>query len=132
MGWLPFMTRSAPVISIVDDDRSVRRALHRLVRLAGYTVEVFASAGEFLASAPRGRIACVVLDIQLESGRMGGFELQARLAADGVAVPIIFITAHDDPPTRERVRQSGAAGYLPKPFDEGALLDIIRTVAGQP
>ena len=124
------MADSQPVISIVDDDLSVRRALRRLVGSAGYTVEAFASARELLASAPRGRIACLVLDIQLERDRMGGFDLQEQLAADGVAIPIIFITAHDDAPTRERVRQSGVAGYLPKPFDDGALLDVIRTVAG--
>jgi FixJ family two-component response regulator len=124
------MTHIAPVISIVDDDRSVRRALRRLVGSVGYTVEACASACEFLASAPRGRVACLVLDIHLERDSMGGFDLQEQLAADGVAIPIIFITAHDDAPTRERVRQSGVAGYLPKPFDERALLDVIRTIAG--
>ena len=115
-----------PVISIVDDDLSVRRALSRLVRLAGYAVESFASAPEFLASAPRGRTACLVLDIQLDSGGMSGFDLRDRLVADGVTIPTIFITAHGDARTLERVKQSGVAGFLSKPFGDQALLDLIR------
>jgi FixJ family two-component response regulator len=113
------------VISIVDDDLSVRRALSRLVRLAGYAVESFASAREFLASAPRGRTACLVLDIHLNGG-ISGFDLQERLVADGVTIPTIFITAHGDARTRERVTQSGVAGFLLKPFGDQALLDLIR------
>ena len=119
------MADTQPVISIVDDDPSVRRALSRLVRLAGYAVETFASAREFLASAPRGRTACLVLDIHLNGG-MSGFDLQERLVADGVTIPTIFITAHGDARTRERVKQSGVAGFLLKPFGDQALLDLIR------
>ena len=115
---------TAPVIAVVDDDPSIRRALDRLVRLAGYTVQTFASAGEFLEALPGGRPACLVLDIHLDG--MSGFALQERLAADAVGVPVIFITAHDDVPTRERIQASGAAGYLWKPVDERALLDAIR------
>jgi FixJ family two-component response regulator len=116
------------VISIVDDDLSVRRALRRLVGSAGYLVETFASAREFLSSAPVSRSACLVLDIYLDG--MNGFELQEQLAADRVAIPIIFMTAHDDATTRERIRRSGAAGYLGKPFDGEALLEAISRVAG--
>ncbi len=115
-----------PMISIVDDDLSVRRALSRLVRLAGYAVESFASAGEFLASAARSRTACLVLDIHLEEGGMSGFDLQGRLVADGVALPTIFITAHGDARTRERASRSGVAGFLSKPFGDKALLDLIQ------
>ena len=114
------------MISIVDDDLSVRRALSRLVRLAGYAVESFGSAREFLASDPRGRTACLVLDIQLDAGEMSGLDLQKRLVADGVTIPTIFITAHGDARTRERVKQSGVAGFLSKPFGDQALLDLIR------
>ena len=120
------MAHTQAVISIVDDDLSVRRALSRLVRLAGYVVESFASASELLASAPRGRTAGLVLDIQLATGRMSGFDLQERLVADGIAIPTIFITAHGDARTRERVKQSGVAGFLSKPFGDQALLDLIR------
>jgi FixJ family two-component response regulator len=108
-----------PVIAIVDDDESVRRSLQRLLQTAGYAVETFASAGEFLAWLPRGRAACLVLDVHLHE--MSGFELQQRLA-----VPVIFITSHEDAPTRARIEKSGAAGHLWKPFDEIAVLDAIR------
>jgi FixJ family two-component response regulator len=117
-----------PMISIVDDDLSVRRALRRLVLSAGYLVETFASAREFLAATPPAPPACLVLDIYLDG--MNGFELQEQLAADRVAIPIIFMTAHDDAATRERIRRSGAAGYLGKPFDGQALLDAIQRVVG--
>lgn len=123
---MTLMADTRPVVSIVDDDFAVRRALSRLVRLAGYAVESFASAREFLASAPRGRTACLVLDIQLDSGGMSGFDLQERLVADGVTIPTIFITAHGDARTRERVKQSGVAGFLSKPFGDQCLLDLIR------
>jgi FixJ family two-component response regulator len=109
------MAHTPPVISIVDDDPSVRRALHRLVQSAGYTGETFASAGEFLDSSPLGRTACLVLDIHL--GTTTGFDLEEQLAAYRAAIPIIFITARHDAATRERARRSGAAGYLPKPFE---------------
>ena|ERR1700682_3939575 len=124
--WRRLMTETPPLISIVDDDLSVRRALRRLVRLAGYAVESFGAAPEFLASVPGGRSACLVLDIHLDESGMSGFDLRERLAADGVTIPIIFITAHDNAATRERVRQSGVAGFLTKPFGDQALLDLIR------
>jgi FixJ family two-component response regulator len=126
---MTLMVGTQTVISIVDDDLSVRRALSRLVRLAGYAVESFASAPEFLASAPGARTACLVLDIQLDRGGMSGFDLQERLVADGVIIPTIFITAHGDARTRERVRQSGVVGFLSKPFGDQALLDLIRRAA---
>jgi FixJ family two-component response regulator len=118
----------APVIAIVDDDPSVRRALHRLIQSSGYTVQTFTSAPEFLDSLPRGRPACLVLDIQMDG--MSGFDLQDRLLATDGKVPIVFITGHDDGPTRERLGRSGAAGHLLKPLDEQALLDAIRRVQG--
>jgi FixJ family two-component response regulator len=122
------MDKPTPLISIVDDDPSVRRALNRLVGSAGYLVETFASAGAFLGSSPSTRTACLVLDIYMEG--MTGFELQDKLEADRLAIPIIFMTAHDDSATRERIERSGAAGYLGKPFDGQALLDAILRVAG--
>lgn len=124
---MPNITR---LVSIVDDDHSVRRALRRLVQLAGFTAEAFASAEDFLISPSLGRTACLVLDIHLNGG-MTGFALQVRLAADGFFIPIIFITAHDDVSLRERAETSGAAAYLCKPFSDELLLDAIReTVDG--
>ena len=116
------------MISVVDDDPSVRRALSRLLHAAGYEVEAFASADDFLASDPSDRSACLVLDIRMDG--MTGFELQARLAADRMTIPIIFITAHDNVEIRERVSQSGAAAYLPKPFAGAALLAAVERAAG--
>ena len=123
---MPNFTR---LVSIIDDDHSVRRALRRLVQLAGFPAEAFASGEDFLTSASLVRTACLVLDIHLNGG-MTGFELQARLTADRTAIPIIFITAHDDVSLRERAETSGAAAYLRKPFDDELLLDAIRGVIG--
>jgi FixJ family two-component response regulator len=115
--------RDEPVIAIVDDDVSVRRSLHRLVRTAGYAAETFASASEFLEWLPRGRAACLILDVHMDG--MSGFDLQQRLA-----VPIIFMTSPEDAHTRDRIAKAGVAGQLWKPFDEQAVLDSIRRAVG--
>lgn len=115
------------LVSIVDDDHSVRRALRRLIQFAGFTAETFASAEEFLGSRSLVRTACLVLDMQLNGG-MSGFELQKRLTADHVVIPIIFLTGNEETSTRERAHTSGAAAYLCKPFDDELLLDAIRGV----
>jgi FixJ family two-component response regulator len=129
------MASTAPLISIVDDDLSVRRALGRLVQSAGYTVATFASAREFLDSPALSRAACLVLDISLQGDislhGMSGFDLQERLAADHPSLPIIFITALDQAATRERFRRSGVAAQLRKPFDEHTLLLAIRRALDQ-
>lgn len=108
-----------PLVAIVDDDDSVRRSLLRVVQSAGYTAEGFASAREFLDWLPQGRAACLLLDVHMTE--MSGFDLQDRLA-----VPIIFITAHDDAKTHERIAKSGAVGHLRKPYDEQTVLAAIR------
>jgi len=108
-----------PLIAIVDDDASVRRSLVRVVQSAGYAVEDFASAREFIHWLPQGRAACLVLDVHMSD--MSGFDLQDRLA-----VPVIFITAHDDVGTRDRIAKSGAVGHLQKPFDGRVMLDAIH------
>ena len=113
------IVKDVPIIAIVDDDASVRRSLLRVVQSAGYKAETFASAREFLDWLPRNQAACLVLDVQM--AEMNGFDLQNRLT-----VPIIFITAHDDASTLERIEKSGAAGLLRKPFDAPAVLDAIR------
>ena len=110
------------MIGVVEDDASFRRALGRLLSGAGFRVTTFASAEEFLASEGVGATACLVLDVHL--GGMSGFELQQRLATTGAPIPAIFITAHDDPLTRERAR-AGVA-YLRKPFREDALIGAIQ------
>ena len=110
------------MIGLVEDDPSFRRALRRLLSVAGFSVTAFSSAEEFLASGSAGGTACLVLDVHL--GGMSGFDLQERLAVAGVPIPTIFITAHDDPATQERAR-SGVA-FLRKPFREDALIGAIQ------
>ena len=117
------------VISIVDDDPSVRRALARLVRSWGFCPETYGSAKEFLdATHPEG-VVCVILDVHL--GRMSGFDLGRQLTALDAPPPIIFITAHDDATTREHIRMSGAEEYLRKPFEAQALLAAIGRALGR-
>lgn len=114
-----------PVIGIVDDDASILRAVRRLLAAAGFTVRTFGSAEEFLASEHLEAISCLVLDIHLNG--LSGFELQDRLVEAHVRIPIVFITAHDDLPTRERAQRGGASEYLRKPFDEHSLIGAIET-----
>jgi FixJ family two-component response regulator len=110
-------------VGIVDDDASLRAALARALRFNGIRVETFGSAEEFLDRDVGGEPDCIVLDIHL--GGLSGFDLQARLMAEGGAPPIIFITAHDDT-LAERARSNGACGYLRKPFETKALVALVR------
>jgi FixJ family two-component response regulator len=110
-------------VAVVEDDPSFRRALSRSLMLRGFRSEVFASAEEFLQHPASRNADCLVLDIHL--GGMSGFELQGELARRPSSPPVIFITAFDEPATRERALEAGAAGYLQKPFDEESLLEAI-------
>lgn len=123
------MCQTVPAIAVVDDDASVRRALQRLLRSAGFVVETFATAREFLDAGHWAETACLVLDIHLPG--MSGFELQEHLAVSGAPIPIVFITAHDDAPTHERASRAGAVGYLRKPFDQCTLIEAIARAIGQ-
>jgi FixJ family two-component response regulator len=117
-----------PLVSIVDDDASVRRALRRMVESAGFTVETFASGDELLRREAGGPAACLVIDIHL--GDMNGFQLQQRITAQGRAAPVIFVTAHDDPVMEQRALLAGCVAYLMKPIDGDVLLDAIRRAVG--
>jgi FixJ family two-component response regulator len=114
---------AAPVISVIDDDASVRAATGNLVRSLGYTVHVFASAEAFLQSQRLNETACVVTDIRMPV--MSGLELQVHLRAQGSRVPFIFITALPDDSVRVRAFEGGASGFLTKPFDESALIGCL-------
>ena len=116
-----------PLIAIVDDDPSVRKALERLLKAAGFEATSFASALEFLQERRATIPECLVLDIHL--GGMNGFELYEQLVSEGSAVPVVFITAHDDASTREHARERG--GYLRKPFEQHALLGAIYRALNQ-
>ncbi len=112
------------VISVIDDDESIRRAIERLIRSFGFPAVAFPSAHEFLLSTHVRHTACLILDMQLP--RMNGLQLQNHLAQVGSRIPIIFITAYPDERLRARALRAGAVGFLEKPFRDDALLDGIR------
>lgn len=114
-----------PVISIIDDDASVRVATNSLVRSLGYTVNTFASAEEFLRSAHLNDTSCVIADVQMPA--MSGVELQALLLTQGQRVPFIFITAFPEETIRARALKAGAIGFLTKPFDGRTLIRCLDT-----
>ena len=112
-----------PLISVVDDDDSVRESLQGLIRSVGFAVKVFASAEEFLNSDHLRNTNCLILDVRMPG--MNGLELQRQLAATDRKIPVIFITAHGDDEVRSRALNGGAVDYLLKPFSEEALLNAI-------
>ena len=116
-------TTEGPVISIVDDDASFRRATARLVRSLGHAVAAFGSAEEFLKSGRVRDSACLISDVQMPG--MSGIELQSELIAQGVRLPVIFITAYPESNARERALASGALGFLNKPFNEDKLIACL-------
>lgn len=112
------------LLSLVDDDDSVRKATGNLIKSFGFTVEVFASGQEFLLFGNLRATSCLVLDVQMPG--MSGLQVQSRLAAAGYCIPIIFITAHPDERTRAQALEAGAVAFLSKPFEDDALLTGIR------
>ena len=110
-------------VAIVDDDPSVLKGLKRLLRTRAIRVETYESADEFLATLPQGRPDCLIVDLQMPS--MTGLELQLRLAVDGIDIPVIVITAHDQPGTRERCESAGAVAFLLKPLEDTLLFAAI-------
>jgi FixJ family two-component response regulator len=112
-----------PVISIIDDDESVRAATNRLVRSLGFVAVTFASADEFLRSPRLHDTSCVIADVQMPG--MSGIELQSILIAEGKNMPIIFITAFPDEGIRARALKAGAIGFLSKPFEGSTLIQYI-------
>jgi FixJ family two-component response regulator len=117
------MSRTGPTIVIIDDDASVRKALRRLLCSTGLTVETFGTAEAFLHSAGRPAPDCLILDLHLPG--LSGLELQARLAAEGRPIPVVFITAYPEGPARDAALRAGAVAFLVKPFEEGSLLDAV-------
>lgn len=117
------MSESAPLVYIIDDDPSVRRALVRLIRTAGFEAIAFGSAQEFLAAPLTERPCCLVLDVRLPG--VSGLQLQEQLAASGRHLPIVFITGHGDIPMSVRAMKAGAIDFLVKPFQEKELLEAI-------
>ena len=111
-------------VAIVDDDDLMRGALEGLLKQAGFSVRTFASAEDFLNSGQQHHTACLIADIRMPG--MSGLDLQARLNAQQIRIPTIFITAHGDARMRMQALRAGAVEFLAKPFDDELLLESVR------
>jgi len=118
------MKDSEPIVFIVDDDESVRKALKRLIKSLGMNVEIFATAREFLSREQYEGPSCLVLDVRMPG--LSGLDLQQELATAGLTLPVIFITGHGNIPMSVRAMKAGAVDFLEKPFDDQVLLDAIQ------
>jgi FixJ family two-component response regulator len=116
--------KKVPIISIVDDDASMRTATARLLKSFGFSAHAFASAQEFLLSPRLYETSCLIADVEMPG--MSGVELQDYLIAHGHETPMIFITAFPENRIRERVMKAGAIDFLSKPFDEPRLLECVE------
>lgn len=118
-----------PTVFIIDDDAGVRTSIQGLLKSAGLRSEAFETPQEFLRRERPDGPCCLVLDVRLPG--MSGLDFQDELARAGIPIPIIFITGHGDIPMTVKAMRSGAAEFLPKPFDDDALLDAIRHALDQ-
>lgn len=119
-----------PLISIIDDDESVREAIAGLIGWLGFRSQVFESAVEFLNSPGLADTSCVITDVQMPD--MTGIELHKRLNELGYAIPTIMITAYPDEAVRDRVLADGVLCYLTKPFDKDVLVECVRAALQSP
>ena len=116
------------MVAVVEDDESYRLAMQRLLKSAGFSVQTFTSAENFLDSGWQRETGCVIADIRMPG--MSGLDLQARLNADHCPIPIIFVTAHGDEQMRLQAMRGGAVKFLAKPFDSEILLESVRAALG--
>lgn len=123
------MAEARPTVFIIDDDDSLRRALERLLSAEGYAVEGFASAEAYLARDPHDGLGCLLLDVAMPG--IDGLALQARLARDAEALPIVFLSGHADIPASVRAMKLGAVDFLTKPADDESLLAAIGAALGR-
>jgi FixJ family two-component response regulator len=120
---------AAPIVSIIDDDESLRLALVGLVRSLGFEARGFESAESFVRSGEFGSYACIITDIQMPG--MSGIELKEHLAARQISLPVIMITARPDPSLEEKALAVGAIGFLRKPFEASALISYLDRALGK-
>ena len=111
-------------VFVVDDDPSIRKALSRLIGSAGYQVESFTSAEDFLAKSHQDGASCLILDVSMPG--LDGIQLQEKLKAAGVIIPIIFLTGHGDIPMSVKAMKAGALDFIPKPVEDETLLQAIE------
>jgi FixJ family two-component response regulator len=123
------LTPHVPVVAVVDDHESVRLAIASLLRSLDLHVEAFASGAEFLGWPHLNSLTCVVLDVRMPG--MSGFDVLRELAACGRQLPVILISAHEEPQARQLAVAAGALAFLSKPFPERSLLDPIRSAIGK-
>ena len=112
-----------PIVYIVDDDVSIQKALRRLIKTMGVAAEVFSSARDFLNYPYEELQSCLILDIRMPG--LSGLDLQKQLSARGSAIPIIFVSAHDDDRVQAQALKAGALAFLVKPFDDQELLNVL-------
>jgi FixJ family two-component response regulator len=112
------------MVAVVEDDDSYRVAVQRLLKSAGFSVQSFATAEDFLRSGRQHETGCLITDIRMPG--MSGLDLQARLNADHCLIPTIFITAHGDEDMRLQAMRGGAVKFMVKPFDGEILLESVR------
>ena len=120
----------SPLISIVDDDESLRNALDDLVRSAGFRTQGFPSAEAFLSSPHARDTACLILDVRMPG--MNGLDLQRKIVAANWQIPIILITSHTDDDARARALEAGSVGFLYKPFRDDELLNAMEAALRAP
>lgn len=112
------------MVAIIEDDESYRVAVQRLLRSAGFSVQSFATAEDFLSSGQQRETGCLITDIRMPG--MSGLDLQAKLNSDHCPIPTIFITAHGDEKMRLQAMRGGAVKFLAKPFDGEILLEAVH------
>jgi FixJ family two-component response regulator len=117
------------LLAVVEDDEDVRVALTRLVSSAGFSVETFASGAAFLRSIEDHEPDCLVLDLHMPE--MSGFDVHGLLSVAHASLPVVVITGHDTPESRDRATQLGATAYLCKPFNDESLLTAIGAAIGR-
>ncbi|GLS36288.1 response regulator [Mesorhizobium tianshanense] len=124
------MNIAHPLVSVVDDDESVRESLPDLIKEFGFSVRAFSSAEEFLASDIVDKTKCLILDVSMPG--MTGPDLQRELKRRGLPIPIVFITAHRDDTVRPRLLERGAVECLFKPFSDAALQEALSSALSEP
>jgi FixJ family two-component response regulator len=117
--------REDKMVAVIEDDESYRCAVQRLLKAAGFSVQSFPSAEDFLSSGRQHVTGCLITDIRMPG--MSGLDLQAKLNADRCPIPTIFITAHGDEDMRLQAMRGGAVKFMVKPFDCAVLVESVRT-----